>query len=124
MEKKQENEVRMWSMFCHLSALAMLIGIPFGNVLGPLIVWLSKRNDMPAVDQEGKKALNFQISMTIYIFALGMSAFLLIFIFIGYFLIPVFLLALIADFVLTIIAAVKVSNGEAFEYPMVIKFIR
>ncbi|MFH1691735.1 MAG: DUF4870 domain-containing protein [Candidatus Omnitrophota bacterium] len=124
MDKIQENETRVWAMFCHLSALAMLIGIPFGNVLGPLIVWLCKKNEIPAVEQEGKKALNFQISMTVYIFVLGVSAFLLIFIFIGYFLIPVLFLALIADFILTIIAAVKISNGESFEYPMVIKFIR
>lgn len=124
MDKTQENEVRMWSMFCHLSALAMLIGIPFGNILGPLIVWLCKKNEMPSVDEEGKKALNFQISMTLYLFVLAVSTFLLIFIFIGYLLIPVFILTIIADFVLMIVAAVKVSNGETFEYPLAIKFIR
>ncbi len=124
MDKAQKNEVRVWSMFCHLSALAMLIGIPFGNILGPLFVWLFKKNEMPSVDKEGKKALNFQISMTLYLFVLGVSAFLLIFIFIGYLLIPVFFLVIIADFVLIIIASVKVSNGEIFKYPMTIEFIR
>ncbi|MBU1120234.1 DUF4870 domain-containing protein, partial [Patescibacteria group bacterium] len=53
-------------MFCHLSSFVAFIGIPFGNVLGPLIIWLVKKNEMPLVEVNGKEALNFQISMSIY----------------------------------------------------------
>jgi uncharacterized Tic20 family protein len=59
-----ESQARMWNMLCHLSALAGFIGIPFGNILGPLIVWQIKKNEFPSVDVHGKAALNFQITVT------------------------------------------------------------
>ncbi len=52
-DQKQE---RTWATFCHLSALVAFIGIPFGNVLGPLVIWLIKKNEMPLVQEEGKAA--------------------------------------------------------------------
>ena len=108
---------RNWSVFCHLSALFFLMGIPLGNILGPLIIWLIKRNEMPILDAEGKKALNFQISMTIYTFIAG----LLCFVFIGFlFFIPL----IIANVVLVIVAAVKTSNNQPYSYPLTIHFIR
>ena len=72
MEQNQEIKVvnkddRTWAMLCHLSALAGFI-IPFGSVLGPLIIWLIKKDEMPIVDVHGKKALNFQITMAIAYF--------------------------------------------------------
>ena len=54
-------------MLCHLLSLTLLIGVPLGNILGPLIIWLIKRDEDPFVDLCGKESLNFQISMTIYI---------------------------------------------------------
>ena len=111
------KEERMWGMFCHLGAMAALIGIPFGNILGPLVIWLIKKNEYPLVDQEGKKALNFQISVSI---ALVIS-FLLSFILIG---IPLLIGIVIADIVLVIIAAVKINNGEPYKYPFSIEFIK
>jgi hypothetical protein len=54
-----DKKARNWATFCHLAALAGFIGIPFGNILGPLITWLVKRNEYPLVDQQGKEALNF-----------------------------------------------------------------
>ena len=113
-DPKQE---RTWATFCHLSALVAFIGIPFGNILGPLVVWLIKKNEMPLVNEEGKSALNFQISMTIY----TIIAFILCFVAIGFLLIfPV----IIFNVVLVIIAAVKTSNNEPFRYPCTIVFIR
>ena len=69
MEENQQVEPvnkdeRMWAMLCHLSALAGFV-VPFGSIIGPLIVWLIKRDEMPVVDVHGKKALNFQITMAI-----------------------------------------------------------
>jgi len=94
-----------------------LIGIPLGNILGPLIVWLIKRNEYPAVDQEGKESLNFQISMTIYLFA----TMLLCFIFIGFILLVPLILT---NIVFTIIASIKVSEGKTYEYPISIRFLK
>jgi len=111
------SDERMWAMFCHLAALSALLGIPFGNVVGPLIVWLIKRNEMPMVDEHGKKSLNFQITMAIA----GAIAFLSVFVLVGFALLPaVAIFALIC----TIIAAVKASNGEQWDYPLSIKFIK
>jgi uncharacterized Tic20 family protein len=115
-EKRLRNE-RNWAMFCHLGGLALFLGIPLGNIVAPLIIWLIKKDEMPLVDESGKEALNFQISMTIYFFL----AALLVFVLIGFLLIfPL----VIADIVLVIVAAVKTSSGEKFVYPLSIKFLR
>ncbi len=113
----ETNNSRNWNMLCHLSALVGLLGVPFGNILGPLVVWLLKKNEIPSVDPHGKESLNFQISMTIYMLISG----LLIFIFIGIFL----LIALaIIDLVLIIIASMKASEGTPYQYPFTIRFIK
>ncbi|OGX37331.1 MAG: orotate phosphoribosyltransferase [Omnitrophica WOR_2 bacterium RIFCSPHIGHO2_02_FULL_52_10] len=112
----QKSE-RTWAIFCHLSALVALIGVPFGNVLGPLVIWLIKKNDMPLVDEEGKSALNFQLSMTIY----TLVVLVLCFVAVGLlFIVPIIL----ANVILVIIASVKTSNGEKFQYPCTIQFIK
>jgi len=111
------GQERLWNTLCHLTALVLFIGIPFGNILGPLVIWLLKRNDMPSVDSHGKEALNFQISMTIYSLVAG----LLILLFIG---IPILILLGIADLILTIIASIKANNGEPYSYPMAIRFLK
>src|SRR5690242_11127927 len=61
------SDERNWAMFCHLAGLAgFLPVIPFlGNVIGPLVLWLVKREQYPFVDDQGKEALNFQITMLI-----------------------------------------------------------
>src|SRR5947208_10710694 len=58
------NEEKQWALFAHLSALIGYI-IPFGSIIGPLIIWQVKKNEMPFVDDQGKEALNFQITMAI-----------------------------------------------------------
>lgn len=112
-----QSQERIWAMLCHLTALLIFIGIPFGNLIGPLVVWLIKKNDMPLVDSHGKESLNFQLSMTIYALAAG----LLIFIVIG---IPLLIGLMILNLVLVITAAVKVNNGVNFEYPLTIRFLK
>jgi len=110
------DEARNWAMGCHLSSLAGLV-IPFGNLAGPLICWLVKRDQSPLVDANGKESLNFQISMTIYMFV---SA-LLIVVLIG---LPLLFVIAILDIVFAIVAAVKTSNGEPYRYPLTIPFLR
>ena len=106
-----------WAMICHLSALAGFL-IPFGNIFGPLIVWLIKRGEMPQVDAHGKEALNFQITVGIAI-AICIP---LIFVLIG---IPLMFIVGIGALVMTIIAAVKVSNGNFdYRYPFAIRLLK
>ena len=107
----------MWGMICHLAALAGFVGIPLRNVLGPLIVWLIKREEFPLVADQGKESLNFQISMTIY----GVICIPLMFVVIGFLL---GLALLIADVVFIIIAAMKANEGALYRYPLTIRLIK
>ena len=119
-------EERNWAMVAHLSALAggLLSGF-FGGLgvfVGPLVVWLIKKDTMPFVDEQGKEALNFNITCAI--------AFLILIVFsvmtlgIGLLLtVPLWVAVGIFWLVVTIIAAVKVSNGEHYRYPISLRLI-
>ncbi|MEO0794312.1 MAG: DUF4870 domain-containing protein [Verrucomicrobiota bacterium] len=112
-----DKDQNMWAMICHLSALAGLIGIPFGNILGPLIIWLIKKDEMPSIDAHGREALNFQLSMTIY----GVIAGVLVLVFIGVLLLAVLV---VVNLVFVIIAGIKANEGELYRYPMTIQFFK
>lgn len=128
----QSTEVKpnnTMGMLCHLLALTPLLGIPLGNILGPLIIWLIKRDDDPFVDLCGKESLNFQISIVIYgcgLFICMIPAVLIPFI--GLILAPAIMLAGIAlaivAMVYTIIATIKASEGTSYTYPFTIRFIK
>ena len=109
-----DREVRQWAMFAHLAAFAGFV-IPFGNIIGPLIVWQMKK-DMPFVDNQGKEALNFQITVSIAV----LLCMILMLVLIGFLLLP---LVLIGAFIMTIIAAIKANNGEDYRYPIAIRLI-
>ncbi len=117
MVQEEKKKANLWAMLCHLTALSTFIGIPFGNIIIPLIIWLVKKDEFPFVDEQGKESLNFQISMTIY----GIIAGLLCFIFIGFILLPVIV---VADIVLIIIATVKTNDGVSYKYPITIRLIK
>ncbi|ASB48440.1 DUF4870 domain-containing protein [Alkalitalea saponilacus] len=105
-----------WHLLCHLSALAMFI-IPFGNIVGPLIIWLLKKDEFPIVDQEGKESLNFQITVSIAVFVAGILTFVLI----G---IPLLILIALANIILIIMASVEANNGRAYKYPFNLRLIK
>ena len=115
--------VRTWCMLAHLSALVGLI-VPMGNIIGPLVVWLLKRDQSPEIDEHGKESVNFQISMFIYIAALSVIAFILIFILIGFLLIPVIAILCILDIVFVIIASIKANDGQPYRYPMTLRLVK
>jgi uncharacterized Tic20 family protein len=117
MMEDTNNKAVTWATFCHLGGLSLFIGIPFGNMIVPLVIWLIKKNELPFVDEQGKESLNFQISMTIY----GIIAGLLCYVFIGFVLLPILL---VANIVLVIIATVKTSRGEGYRYPLTIRIIK
>jgi uncharacterized Tic20 family protein len=106
-----------WGMLCHLTSLAAYIGIPFGHILGPLIVWLIKKDEDPFVDDQGKESLNFQISMTLYI----LIAALFIVVLIG---ILMIIALVILHIVLVVIASIRSYKGERYRYPLTIRFIK
>ena len=111
------SNVRTWNILCHASAL---LGVFFhfpGHLLGPLIVWLAKRDDSPEIDAHGKESLNFQISMLIY----NVIAAVFCLVLIGF----VFLAVLwVLNALFVIIAAIQASEGKFFRYPMTIRFIQ
>jgi uncharacterized Tic20 family protein len=118
-----ESQARQWNMLCHLSALAGFV-IPFGNMLGPLVVWQIKKNEIPSVDIHGKAALNFQITVTIAAIAGLTVAFALSFFCVGYLLFPVVMLIGLAGLIFSIIAGIKANNGEDFKYPYSFEFVK
>jgi uncharacterized protein len=110
------SDAKNLAMLCHLLAFTMYF-TAVGHIVGPLIVWLWKKDEEPFVDEHGKESLNFQISMTIYY----LITFPLLCIFIGFF---VWAAIAIVDAVLVIIAALKAANGEHYRYPMTIRFLK
>ncbi|MHC4157559.1 MAG: DUF4870 domain-containing protein [Planctomycetota bacterium] len=98
------------AMLCHLLAI-------FTGFIGPLIIWLVKKDDDPFVDDQGKEALNFQITVLIAMIVSG----LLIFVCIGSILMPA---VWIVDLVFCIIASIKASGGQAYRYPLSIRFVK
>ena len=103
-------------MLCHASALLGLFFHFFGHLLGPLVVWLIKRDASPEIDANGKESLNFQISMLIYDVIAGILCIVLI----G---IPILIALWILNTVLVIIASVKTSEGKFYRYPLTIRFL-
>ncbi|MBI1732301.1 MAG: DUF4870 domain-containing protein [Gammaproteobacteria bacterium] len=111
------KEEQNWAMYCHLAALIGFI-IPLGNVLGPLVVWLMKKDTMPQVDVHGKEALNFQITVLLALIVCAVLTVVLI----GFLLLPV---VGVGALVLTIMAAIKVSNGQLdYRYPIALRLIK
>jgi len=119
--KEVNKDARMWAMICHLAALAGLVVPVVGCIIGPLIVWQIKKEEFPFVDEQGKEAVNFQISMSLYLL---ISA--VIWIPLSFFCIGVLIPAAISivDLVFLLIAAVKANNGEHYRYPLTIRFIK
>ncbi len=101
----------------HLSALVGLLGNGIGFLLAPLIVWFLKRDDDPFIDEQGKEAVNFQITMTL---ASIVSAVLMVVV-VGFVLLPIVLIAMV---VFPIIAAMRTRDGEVYRYPATIRFIK
>jgi uncharacterized protein len=117
VNRQSDKQDRTWAMFCHLTSLSVCIGIPFGNIIGPLVVWLIKKDEFAIVDEHGRESLNFQISLSIY----SIISFFLCFAFIGFLLLPAIL---IAGLVFVIIASLKANKGEPYRYPLTIRFIK
>lgn len=122
------QEQRQWAMFAHLSALlgGLLTGgwaFSIGCFIGPLIIWLIKKDTMPFVDDQGKEALNFNITVAGVLFVLylfGMFTFGIGFVIA----LPLMLIVAVAALVFIIIAAIKSNDGVAYRYPIALRLIK
>lgn len=108
---------RNWAVFCHLGGFALyLLPFAFGHILVPLVIWLTKRHDSAFIEENGREALNFQISVTIYAIGAGALAFLLI----G---LPLLFALAVFQFVLMVVASVRASQGEVYRYPLTLRLL-
>lgn len=110
------TDERTLATFAHLGPVAGLI-VPFGSILLPLIIWMTQREKSAFIDDQGKEALNFQITM---LFGF-LICIVLIFVIIG---IPLLIILYILDLVFSIIAAIKANKGEYYRYPFNLRLIK
>lgn len=110
------QDEKTWGMLAHLSSLSGFI-IPFGSLLGPLIIWLVKRDTMPFVDDQGKEALNFNITVTIAAIVSGILTLVLI----GFLLLAV---VVVGWLVLTIMATIEANKGIPYRYPFTLRLVK
>jgi len=108
-------EERQWAMFAHLSALVGVI-IPLGSIIGPLVIWLIKKDTMPFVNDQGKEALNFNITVGIA----AVVSWILCFILIGFLLLAVLAVGWL---VFVIIATIKANEGTTYRYPFTLRLV-
>lgn len=108
-------EERQWATFAHLSALAGLV-MPFGSIIGPLVIWLIKKDTMPFVNDQGKEALNFNITVAIAAVVCGLLCIVLI----GFLLLPVLVILWL---VFVIVGTIKANEGTLYRYPFALRLI-
>ena len=123
-EYKYKSESNKWGMICHLSSFSIFI-IPLGNIIIPLLIWQLKKNEFPAINNQGKEAVNFQISITLFLI---LGFILVFFSAISYLsLVPLGLLlitiVILYDIIYTIVAAIKAGDGEEYRYPISLRLI-
>ena len=120
-------EERQWAMFAHLSALAggLLTGAVggWGCFLGPLIIWLVKKDTMPFVADQAKEALNFNITVAAVFVVLAVLTVLTL----GIGIIvtgPLMFVVAVGALVLIVMAAIKANEGKAYRYPMTVRLVK
>lgn len=121
------QEERQWAMFAHLSALVgglltSAVG-GWGTFIGPLVIWLMKKETSAFVDDQGKEALNFNITVAIAMIALVLISVMTFGI--GLIIaIPAWIVIGVGWLVLTVIASIKANEGQAYRYPVSIRLIK
>jgi len=105
---------RMWAMFCHLGTL--VTWFPFANVILPLLIWMVKKDSSPLVNDQGKEALNFQITMMIG-YAICIPLLLVL---IGF---PMIVALGLYHVIFSIVAAIKSNEGRAYRYPFTLRLV-
>lgn len=109
-----------WAVAAHLASVAGWIGVPFGHILAPLVVWLVKKDESEFVRGQAIESLNFQISMTIYALVSGLLAITVIGLVVA---IPALIAIIAGDIIFTIVGALQVSRGIPYRYPLTIRLL-
>jgi len=112
----QTADQRQMGMFLHLSQLANVILFPVGIIV-PIVLWQTQKDKMPALDAHGKMVVNWMISVTIY----AIASILLMFVLIGF--LTIFVVGALG-IIFPIIGGIKANNGELWQYPLTIKFLK
>jgi uncharacterized Tic20 family protein len=110
------STVRTWCVLAHATALVGFLVPLAGHIVGPLIIWLAKRQDSPEIDAHGKESMNFQLSMLIYNLIAGLLCLMLI----GFLLLAILH---ILNVILVIVAAIQASEAKLYRYPLSIRLI-
>jgi uncharacterized protein len=108
---------RTWGMLAHLSALVGLVLPLVGIVLGPLVIWLARRDESEFVAAHAKEALTFNISVLLG----ALACVLLMLVFVGFLLGTALFIAWL---VMTLIAAIKASEGHTYRYPFALRLVK
>ena len=111
------SNVRTWCILAHATALVGFLVPLVGHLVGPLIIWLAKRQDSAEIDAHGKESLNFQLSMLIY----NAIAAILCLILIGFFILGILH---ILNIIFVIIASIQASEGKLYRYPIALRLIK
>ncbi|HEX8288502.1 MAG TPA: DUF4870 domain-containing protein [Pyrinomonadaceae bacterium] len=112
----QTTGEKQTGMFLHLSQLLNFV-IPFAGVIAPIVIWQMKKDEIPALDAHGKMIVNWMISALIYS-AVSLVLAIVLVGFLG------FIALTVVGVAFPIIGAIKANNGELWEYPLTIKFLK
>jgi uncharacterized protein len=141
------SEERGWAMAAHLSALIAFAGLPFGHVIGPLVVYLIKGHESPFVGEHARASLNYQLTVSLvgfgvllvgiavfFAFALaaatqsshsaGSAAAAFGFVGLWVLIAAVVLFIMLLSLIFIIMGSVAASSGREYRYPFAIRFIR
>ncbi|EPR74354.1 hypothetical protein ADIWIN_0696 [Winogradskyella psychrotolerans RS-3] len=146
-----DNHHKNLATFIHLSTFSRFV-IPFGNFIGPIVLWAANKNKSDFIDQHGKQAINFQISVLLYAVIIGtLSVPFFIFkifrdmdildfhgfnnfhinigepsplLYIGGGLGALAIVAFIIELALIVKASLSARDGNAFKYPLTINFLK
>ena len=115
-EAARQLQSRQWAMFLHFSLLAGFV-VPLAGLVAPIIIWQVKRTEYPELDAHGKIAVNWILSLIIYAVVSG----LLILLLVG---IPLLIALGVLTVVFPIIGGIRANNGEVWNYPLSIQFLK
>ncbi|MEL0454655.1 DUF4870 domain-containing protein [Flavobacteriaceae bacterium SZ-1-7] len=146
-----DNHQKNIATFIHLSTFTRFF-IPFGNFIGPIVLWIANKDKSEFIDANGKQAINFQLSIFLYAVILGtLTIPFFIFkvlngldfvdfhgfhdfhinmskpsplLYLGGFLGALAIIAFIVELVLIVIASLKAREGEVYKYPLTINFLK
>ncbi|MFP3880837.1 MAG: DUF4870 domain-containing protein [Actinomycetota bacterium] len=124
-QNQVSGDQQTWRVLAHASAFIQFVGVP--SVVGPLVVWLIRRED-PVVEPHARDALNFQLSLLIYFVAGTILAFLAAITIIGIvitaFIVILLLVLVVLELVFALLGTLAASRGERYRYPMSLQLIK